>query len=192
MSEESFRGFVAVPSPGPLLSRLKNLQQELKQLELDAKWVALEQIHLTVKFLGQTPSSILESIKASLDKIAQEHPAFSFPVDRFGVFPNAREPRILWVGSSEASSPLQKLTVSLEDAMHELGFVKEKRDFKGHLTLARLRTPKQSYRLQDWMHKHPISWREEFPCERLILFQSTLTPKGSIYQPLHSSLLREP
>ena len=188
MSEGSFRGFIAIPSPGPLLSRLKNLQQDLKRLELDAKWVEPEQIHLTAKFLGQTPASILEPIKASLDKIAKEHPVFSFPIDHFGVFPNAREPHILWVGG-ETPAELKRLAASLEDAMHESGFAKEKRDFRAHLTLARLRTPKQSYRLKEWMRKNPIPWREEFPCERLILFQSTLTPKGSIYQPLHEVTL---
>ncbi len=191
MSEESFRGFIAIPSPASLLSRLKELQQELRRLELDAKWVVPEQIHLTLKFLGQTPMAIKSDLQSSLEKIASDHPSFSFWVDRFGLFPNARLPRILWVGAGESPPEFQQLVPSLEEACVRFGFQKEDRPFKAHLTVGRLRSPKHAERLEKWIKEHPISWREEFPCERVILFQSTLTPKGPIYTPLYEVSLRK-
>lgn len=191
MKGEEFRGFIAIPSPPPLLQRLKRLQEELKQLDLDVKWVLPEQIHLTLKFLGQTSSSILEELKRSLNATVQGCHAFSFSVDRFGAFPDLRRPRVVWVGSGEVPAALQQLAQSIEEEVSRFGFEKEGRVFKAHLTLGRVRSPRHCERLAAWTKEHPLSWREEFPCERLILFQSTLLPNGPVYTPLYEVNLKK-
>ena len=191
MKEEAFRGFIAIPSPSLLLQRLQALEDELKELRLDCKWVLPQRIHLTLKFLGETPFSFLENLKVSLEKIATDHSSFSFDVDRFGAFPNPRRPRILWVGRDETPPELQHLVDSLESACVGLGFQKEDRSFKPHLTVGRLRSPKNSDRLEKWVKENPLSWREEFPCERVVLFQSVLRPDGPIYTPLYEVSLKK-
>ena len=190
MTEGSFRGFIALPSPKPLTEKLETLQQELKPLGLDAKWVTPSQIHLTLKFLGETSFSLLEKWKESLDGIAGRRNAFSFRIERFGAFPDFRRPRVLWVGSGEVPSELQELAGMIEAEAVRFGFEKETRAFKAHLTLARLRSPQNGPRLEAWATEHPAPLREEFPCGRVILFQSTLTPHGPIYQPLHEVTLK--
>ena len=189
--EGAFRGFIAVPTPSPLLQRLQTLEEELKELRLDCKWVLPQRIHLTLKFLGETPFSLLKDLKVSLDQIAYGHPGFSFYIDRFGAFPNPRRPRILWVGSDESPLELQRLIGSLESACVGLGFQKEERVFKPHLTVGRLRSLKNCDRLERWVKENPLSWREEFPCKQLVLFQSVLRPEGPIYTPLHEVTLKK-
>ena len=191
MNGDAFRSFIAIPSVPSLRKRLETLQDDLKKLDLDVKWVLPEQIHLTLKFLGQTRFSILEELKACLDEIAQRTSASSFWVDRFGAFPDLRRPRVLWVGSGETPPGLQKLAQSIEDDVTRFGFEKENRSFKTHLTLGRFRSPKHGDRLERWVKEYPLSWREEFPCERVILFQSTLTPTGPIYTPLYEVSLKK-
>ena len=185
MSEESFRGFIAIPSPSALRQRVEKMQAELRKLSLDVKWVLPEQLHLTAKFLGETPASILNELKETLNRIAQEFHAFSFSVDRLGAFPNLRRPRVLWVGGPETPPAAQPLIQSLEEVVSRFGFPKENRPFKAHLTLGRFRSPKGCEKLEKWILENPLSWREEFPCDRLILFQSTLTSQGPLYAPLH-------
>ena len=191
MKEETLRLFIAIPTPPSLRQRLQELETVLQTLHLDAKWVLPERIHLTLKFLGETPLSLVKNLQESLEKISHDQNPFSFWVDRYGAFPNLRRPRILWAGSEQTCPELQRLVQSLEVVVSHFGFQKEGRAFSPHLTLGRLRSPKHCDRLEEWVKEHPLSWREEFLCGRLVLFQSTLTPKGPIYKPLYEVNLKK-
>ncbi|MFH1857652.1 MAG: RNA 2',3'-cyclic phosphodiesterase [Candidatus Omnitrophota bacterium] len=183
-SLEVLRTFIAFPTSESLIQKIDSLQSELKKLKLDAKFVDPHKIHLTLKFLGDTPVSSLEKIQKAVEEVAKHHVPFSVSIDTFGAFPNFRAPRVLWVGSQEGSREAENLSGELSEALSAFGFEKEERKFKGHLTLARLRSLKNAGRLSEFGENYVLPWKETFVCEALTHYKSTLTPKGALYEPL--------
>ena len=103
------RAFLAVELPDELRAQIAAVQQDLKQRlsrecsrDVRISWVQPASIHLTVKFLGDTDESLVEPMRAALDRVAQGHRAMSIPLDRIGAFPRPQQPRIVWVGPAEA------------------------------------------------------------------------------------------
>ena len=189
MSEETLRTFMAFPIGESLIEKISALQGELKKLKLDAKMVDPRKIHLTLQFLGDTPVSSLEKIHHTLEEIARRHTHFSVSMDTFGAFPNLRSPRILWVGSKEESEKAESIVQDLHEALSLLGFEKEERKFKPHLTLVRLRSLKNEQRLAAFVEGYTLPWQETLSCETLIHYKSTLTPQGAFYEPLYQVTL---
>lgn len=190
MKNDTLRTFIAFPITEGLIEKISAFQQELKKLRLDAKWVNPKSIHLTVKFLGETPVSSLKEIEKKIEEIAKRHSSFSVAIDTFGIFPNLRSPRVLWVGSKEGTPEGDSFAQTLEETLEALGFKKEERPFKPHLTLARLRSLLNEKALSEFAEKYELPWKEILPCQTLIHYQSTLTPKGALYEPLYAVPLR--
>ncbi len=190
MTEETVRTFIAFPLHESLIQKIEALQKELKRLKLDAKFVDPKKTHFTLKFLGDTPHASLEKIQNTVEEIAKRHSPFSISIDAFGAFPNFRAPRILWVGSHEGSQEAETLVEELNDTLIPLGFEKEEKKFKPHLTLARLRSLKSEKRLLEFAEKFTLPWKETLTCQTLIHFKSTLTPQGALYEPLYEAALK--
>ena len=184
MSEETLRTFIAFPIGESLIEKIGALQKELKALKLDAKFVDPEKIHLTLKFLGDTPVSSLEKIRGVMGEAVKGRSPFVVSVEDFGAFPNFRSPRVLWVGAKEGSKEGESLADTLNEGLSPLGFEKEERKFKPHLTLVRLRSLKNEKRLSEFTEKFVLPWQETLTCQTLIHYKSTLTPKGALYEPL--------
>ena len=184
MSPGTLRTFIAFPIGEDLVEKIAALQNELKKLKLDAKWVDPKKIHLTVKFLGDTPSDAIEKIRSSVEEAAKRHLPFSVTVDTFGAFPNFMSPRVLWIGG-ESPAEAESFAEVLNETLHPLGFEKEQKKFKPHLTLARLKSLKNEKRLSKFVKDYALSWKETIPCETLIHYKSTLTPNGALYEPLY-------
>ena len=185
MTEEVLRTFIAFPIGEGLVEKIGSLQSELKPLKLDAKMVDPKKIHLTLKFLGDTPIASLEEIQKTVEEIAGRHTSFSVSIDSFGTFPNSRSPRILWVGCKEDSLEAEALAEELDRGLSPLGFEMEKRKFRPHLTLARLRSLKNEKRFAAFVESYTLPWKETLSCQTLIHYKSTLTPQGAFYEPLY-------
>ena len=185
MSEERLRTFIAFPIGESLVQKISALQEELKRLKLDAKWVDPKKIHLTLKFLGDTPLDSLEKIKNSVEEIVKRHSPFTVSLDTFGAFPNFRSPRILWIGCPSGSLEAESLAEDLAEGLSLFGFEKEKRTFKPHLTLARLRSLKNEKKLSEFAEGYRLPWKEILSCQTLIHYKSTLAPRGAIYESLY-------
>ena len=133
----SVRIFVALDIPADVCSRIAELVRALGPACPKARWVRTEGMHVTLKFIGETPEEKVERIRAALGKIA---PVGSIELHfrDIGFFPNARRPRVFWAGI-EVSENLAALGGAVEAQLAPLGIPREQREFKPHLTLARFK-----------------------------------------------------
>jgi RNA 2',3'-cyclic 3'-phosphodiesterase len=149
------------------------LQPELKS----AKWVRRENLHLTVKFLGYRPEETIGETEAALRAAVSGFRAFAVTVTDFGAFPSPKRARILWLGVSP-DPKLQRLYEEIDRALERLGLELEKRAFKPHITVARIKRP-QPINLRAVGGQAKTEHRLEI--KAVTLFLSRLTPKGAEY-----------
>ena len=130
------RLFVAINLPKKERQRIERAARPLREGDLPVRWVDVDGLHLTLKFLGQVRSDSLPRIEAALERVAGATRAFPMDIGGFGAFPTIRRPRTLWVGV-DASPELRCLKQDLEWALAECGFETETRAFHPHITLGR-------------------------------------------------------
>ncbi|MEW5995532.1 MAG: RNA 2',3'-cyclic phosphodiesterase [Candidatus Zixiibacteriota bacterium] len=184
------RLFIALPLPEPVEEELGRIIDLLKQKGGRVRWVAPENIHLTVRFLGDTEEALVKDLSALIDTVASKYSPVNSVIDRLGGFPNLSRPRVIWVGLRDNIEPLQKMAREIELAVRQLRFPKEKKGFKAHLTLGRVKDASTIKDLSNYMESYEFA---EIPLllDRLVLFKSTLTPQGAIYERLHEAGLGE-
>ena len=182
------RAFIAIELPQDIRKGLREIQEELKKTDADVKWVKPENVHLTLKFLGNVADEKIKKIKSLLEEISSGYSKFEASVFKIGAFPKLEYPRVIWVGIDKGCNLLEEIAVRIEDECEHIGFAKEKRAFSAHLTLGRVRTGKNKIALKEKLLSAAVP-QQSFIVDKIILFQSTLTPKGPIYTPLHSSIL---
>ena len=179
------RTFIAIPLDEQAHNQLSALQSKLRRSDADVKWVDASNIHLTLKFLGEIDDTQAENVKLYLSEIAKTHRPFTIHLQGIGAFPRIAYPRVVWAGIDEGAGECQELARATDEAMARLGFEKENRPFSPHLTLGRVRSPRNRSRLIALLEKEKnFASRGKVSVEKIILFQSTLTPKGSIYTPV--------
>jgi len=184
---ETLRTFIALNMPAEIKAALTNYVQPLKSLRGRVSWVKPENLHLTLKFLGDTPAARSEEIAAALQEIAATAPPFSANITSAGAFPNDEKPRVLWVGLSEPTGTLLKLVQAIDERMHRFGFVKEKRAFAPHLTIGRVKDARIPEVIRGLKEKPFAAISAQF--DEIIFMQSQLHPAGSIYTPLRKLAL---
>lgn len=182
------RLFIALPLGQEVERYLNSVIDELKPHGGSVKWVAPQNVHLTVRFLGDTEEQRVPKIKQLLDKVASEHPTVATTIDCLGAFPNLRRPRVIWAGIHDNVDSLEKLARQVELGVRKLRFEKETKGFKPHLTLARIRKPQGLEQLIAHLESFVLE-PQVLTLDRLVLFKSTLTPKGPIYDRLHEAML---
>ncbi len=187
------RLFIALPIEPTVTQFLAETITRLREVGGNVKWVDPKNVHLTLKFLGDTDEKLVERITEKIDKIASRNSPINATLDRLGAFPNLRRPRVFWASLTSAESGLETLkhmAGAVDLAVSKLGFERENRPFKSHLTLGRVRTPSGLEALTDYVETMQI---ESCPVhlDRMVLFKSTLTPKGPIYERLHEAVLGE-
>ena len=183
------RTFIAIELGKPVKDALSRLQSELNKSEADVKWVFPENIHLTLKFLGEVKEEKIPKIIQSLKKIAHTVNSFRAEINTIGAFPNAKSPRVIWVGIEQGKENLLQLAELIEDGAVKLGFPREERKFSAHITIGRVRSPKSKAALLQTMEQlqfDPLSQT----IKSIALFKSTLTPKGPIYEKLSEESLK--
>ena len=183
------RLFIAIDVSDQIREALAQAEAHLKYASADVKWVAKENIHMTVKFLGEVPENKVEEVKASLDRVAKRHSAFDAKIKDLGAFPKIEYPRVIWAGLGEGEAGSKDIAKDVDEELSKMGFEKESRPFAAHLTIGRVRTPKNKDRLKDKMETCKLP---ALSCkiDGIILYQSTLTPQGSIYTKLHEAKLQ--
>ena len=181
------RIFIAVDISEEARQKVAEYIGELKREFSNIKvgWDRPEKLHLTLKFLGDTEENQLEKLKEIVEKIAGQFSNLKFQISNTGVFPSPRNARVLWLGVNGDVEELQKINSVLEVECEKIGFKKEKRIFKPHLTIARIREPQKSKNL---VQKHlankfePVSFEV---CE-IVIYESKLQPTGSVYKKVSS------
>ena len=173
------RLFWAIEIPEDIKLKLTSVQDELKELNLHAKWVEKQNMHLTVKFLGETDASMVTDIKNSVLSALEGTSPFRISVSGFGTFGNPA--RVIWSGIRDDDKKLFELHSKVDRALLSLGFEAEKRTFYPHLTLARLKSQRNVKLLRNKLIAMPDTLGS-FTANSIKLFNSTLTPKGAIYE----------
>ena len=189
---DTIRAFIAIELTDEVKDELAELQEVLKEPGADVKWVEKENMHLTLKFLGDASEEDLDRIKKALDLIAESNSPFHMHLSRIGAFPKPSFPRVLCVGMDKGKDELSKISKLLEDALSEMGFPKEEKPFSPHLTVGRVRSGQNKDRLIAKLEAAEFLSKFEVDVNKIVLFKSTLTSNGPIYEPLHKSLLGKP
>jgi 2'-5' RNA ligase len=174
------RVFIAVDLPNELRTEFVELERQLRPLTDTARWVAPESIHITLKFIGEVPEKRADDIDAALTGLTWK--PFTITVRGVGFFPGNRSPRVLWAGMEAPT--MQKLAEELDQRMERLGFDKEKRAFRPHITLARARDSRLDSALVTAASEYAEREFGSFTVDRIFLFKSTLNPAGAIHERL--------
>lgn len=182
------RLFIAFPLAEEVRNRIESLITALRTVDKNVKWVKAENLHMTLRFLGDTEERLIDRLSELIDTVATGHSPVRTALAEVGCFPNMARPRVIWIGHDDPDQSLGKIARQIELKVRELRFPKEKRRFTPHLTIGRMRRPDGSATigpaLQD-LSFEPIS----IAYDRISLYKSTLTPGGPIYEVLHEARL---
>jgi len=173
------RLFVAMDIPEEVRSSLAALAAKLRAACQNARWVRIDGLHVTLKFIGETSAEKTEKIKTALAAIPSRAP-ISINFRGLGFFPNHRRPRVLWAGI-EANSELAELAAAVETALHPLDIAREERAFSPHLTLARFDTPRGLDALHAAIEKAGPFEFGGTTAKEFHLYQSVLKRSGAEY-----------
>ena len=149
------------------------------------RWTRPENVHLTLKFLGEIPEGEIEHIGAALRKVCGDHTPFDASLSSFGAFPSARRARVIWAGAAAGSEELRALAADVEAAFEPLGFGREDRTFVPHVTLGRVRGKPVKLELPA-----VVPGEARFEISRVELMESRLAAGGAVYETLCSLALR--
>ena len=184
------RGFIGVQIAPEVRARISAAIDQLAPGISGIRWVPEDNFHFTLKFLGAIEESQLESISKALAEAARPFRRFTISAKRLGVFPNFKRARVLWVGLE--GDELPTLATSVETVLEPIGFPRENRIFRPHLTVGRWRHPNGSHQeLGDKLKRWNNVEFGESVIDELILFQSVLKPSGAVYRPLKAVRLAD-
>lgn len=174
---------VTVHPEDELIDRMSEFQDTFSEDRV--KWVDPEVMHLTLKFLGDTNEELIPEITEKLKSLQSAHAPFNMTITGTGTFGRPGKPRVIWAGI-EGEEPAQALQKGIEDITSEFGFEPEDRDFRPHLTLARVKFLKDTAKLRSMVREDQDRIFQTLPVEAFHLFESELTPQGPKYRILQS------
>ena len=189
------RTFIAIELPEPVKEALHGLNGRLRDSGARATWVKPENMHLTLRFLGEVEAERVEKLAAILTDACQGKPPFTLAVRGIGAFPNPRKPEVIWAGAEPLEGPLAEVRIAAENAARAIGLPPDDKAFRAHLTLARLRDRRAAKalevggwtvgsRLREYLERERDFAAGEFTVRSVSLFSSELTPHGPVYRRL--------
>ena len=166
---------------------VSDLRSEFPKIRVG--WDKPEKLHLTLKFLGDTNEKQLSELEKIVAETSSNINSFNLQIAETGVFPNARNPRVLWIDVQDESGNLSKINERLETECAKIGFAREKRAFVPHLTIGRIREP---HRAKDLASKHLENIFEpiEITVSEIVIYESQLLPSGSVYSVVSKHTLK--
>ncbi len=186
------RAFIAVEFDAAIRERLAEVATRLRAASSGVKWVSPEQMHLTLKFLGEIEESAVDEVAVVMAEAASGIAPFEVRVAGVGAFPPHGAPRVVWAGLDDAANHLKRLHVRLDSGVAELGVERESRPFAAHLTLGRVKDPRASQGVRAAIEREAAADLGVQKVEELVLFQSVLSPKGPMYTGLRRQRLSAP
>ncbi|MEK7742474.1 MAG: RNA 2',3'-cyclic phosphodiesterase [Nitrospirota bacterium] len=172
------RCFISLELPEELKKNIYGYIEKLKAAGADVKWIPPENLHLTLKFLGDTTEELLKSINERLISLSKSHDRFSLQISGAGAFPNIKYPRVVWLGVHD-SEEIIKLQHDIDESMAGLGFKRDEKQFTPHLTIGRVK----SMRNKDALIKELATLKEvdfgKIEVINITLMKSELKPGGA-------------
>ncbi|HUC54847.1 MAG TPA: RNA 2',3'-cyclic phosphodiesterase [Candidatus Cybelea sp.] len=178
------RLFVALEIPSAVRDSLAALLQTLGEVSPQTRWVRLENLHATLKFIGEVPETKLAAIRGALAEVRSDQ-IVRLDFRGLGFFPNEKRPRVFWAGI-EASANLKTLAADVETAMENLGIRRERRPFSPHLTLARFEPPRLLEQLRGAIQENSRRDFGSLRTNQFRLIESKLKPAGAEYTTVES------
>ncbi|MEJ2100868.1 MAG: RNA 2',3'-cyclic phosphodiesterase [Desulfobacterales bacterium] len=185
---ETFRSFIAIDLPKSVRLFLQEIQDNLKSYKLPIKWVRPQNIHLTLKFLGDIETAQTAKIAAAMILAAENCTGVCLTAKDIGVFPDLKRPRVIWAGVKGQLEILETLQRTLDHHLAEIGFPKDRRTFRAHLTLGRVKGKIISARMKTAIAGLKSYESEPFEVDRIVLFKSELRPAGAVYTRVQQAL----
>jgi 2'-5' RNA ligase len=185
------RSFLAFELPPEIREQIGAASTELRRLRLPVRWVKLDNIHLTMVFLGSVNEDVIDDINEKVGRVAMGFFTIKTRLTGLGVFPNWRRPRVVWVGLNGDIERLSKLRDALQTELKPLGLREEARPFRPHLTLGRFKGAVDRDEELKWIldRYHDIG-SGMHTLHELVLFKSDLKPDGPVYTKMASWPLR--
>ncbi|MBW6508426.1 MAG: RNA 2',3'-cyclic phosphodiesterase [Desulfuromonadales bacterium] len=181
------RTFIAVELSSALKQYLGDIARQLRRCDVTAGWVKPDNLHLTLKFLGEVDDTRLPQLAEKISQLARDQGAFTANLNGFGFFPSSKQPRILYAAINEPL-PFKQLVQQIDRLFEPLGFAPEQH-FHPHITLARIKSNNNLERLRQLMDDIPL--RQAFTVNAVSLFGSILHSDGVRYHVLQRGLLSE-
>jgi len=190
-SGKNIRAFLAIEPPDNILQTLTTLQEKLKR-EIGGRisWTKPQGQHLTLKFFGDISAEDVRNICSAVENRTVSGQSLKLKIEKLGVFPDERRPRVIWCGVAGDLEKLSELQKQLDSDFAGIGFQKEDRPFRAHLTLGRIKDPSGLTGISEALTKQKVFIAGEFSCKELVLFQSKLLPQGAVYTKLAEFTLK--
>jgi RNA 2',3'-cyclic 3'-phosphodiesterase len=183
LSSSQIRSFVSIDLDDErVLSQVESIMSSLLSLGGDLKPVEPQNIHLTLKFLGNVTPVKLGEVKSALAQVT--FPPFSLEITGAGAFPNLKRMNVIWVGIGEGWSQVELIFEQTEKLLHQLGFSRETRPFSPHITVARVKSGRNRDEITAFLSHLADESFGTFPVESVRLKQSVLSPSGPKYSTL--------
>ncbi len=177
------RLFVAIPVDDQIKRRMLRVCDDIDVREARVRWCSAEQLHLTLKFIGEVEEILLRPIRDAVQRVTDKTPAFDMEIAGTGCFPETGAARVIWIGGSCPSGTLPQVVQELEDALEPLGIDKEKRTFSEHFTIGRVKFDHSRGKLRESVRAAGFDACRQAVRE-LVLYQSTLCQTGAQYAPV--------
>jgi 2'-5' RNA ligase len=188
--KQHVRTFVAVEVSEAVRAAAAKVIRQLARCDANLKWVDPQNMHLTLKFLGEVESVELPDVCRAVEQAVAEVPGFTFDMAGVGAFPKIERPRTVWLGVSTGAEELANLQTHIEKGLKKLGYPPDNRRFSPHLTLGRVKHPgpelAELSELVKSLSDHPAGTTE---VDAVTVFSSELTREGPLYQALAHAVL---
>jgi len=178
------RLFFAVNLPHAVTSRLDNLSATFGVPAGHVRWVRGENMHITLKFLGDVEDSAIPKLCDAARKAVDGFSPMRIAVEGMGVFPNHEKPKVVWFGVTGETEPMKKLESALSEELSKLGYPPDERSFTPHLTIGRVKNDIARGKLARLVRQYHKFYIGEAVVSEIALYESRLSPKGSIYSPV--------
>jgi 2'-5' RNA ligase len=178
---ETIRAFIAIGLPAEGIDTIRRIQQTLGSRGISLRWVPVKNVHLTLKFLGDIRPDAVAPIAEAIGQVAAGLCPFQLQVRGAGVFPGLGKPRVLWAGVGGQLQALNQLHAALQDALARIGVAREKRPFRGHLTIGRVKGRIDSRVLSQALAACSETSSTLFVANAIMLVQSRLQRSGAVY-----------
>jgi len=179
------RTFIAIELPVEVKQVARRIQSQLGESIEGIRWVKQENIHLSVKFLGNVEENRINDIAAAVKNAVEDISVMNLKTGHLGIFPNEKRPRILWLGIEGEVREFIRMTKNCESELAKLGYERDARENKPHITVGRIRSSKKQKGLINILKDIPIE-SIEFRAGALNLMRSELNPNGAVYTNLKS------
>ena len=188
---ETIRSFLAIEPPEFYKFKLAEFIDSLQKKTSKTKWAKDSNLHLTLKFLGNQPADKIDALIPALIRGNLSLQPFCLTITNFGAFPGIRRPRVFWLGTAATpQNALIDLRNWIEDSLEPLGFEKETKPFRPHLTLGRSKIPEDFKALWEYIDAHPFP-SFSFEVNQFVLMRSILKPTGAEYRILQKFSLQK-